>query len=314
MNLSLSKRGEYGLRVALFLASTFPVGQPVKIRQIVAETEIPRSFASQIMSDLIRAELVESRAGKSGGYVLTRDPATILLSDLVKAVEENFDATENDMKIAIPLANTSPRLARALQDATQAYFNELGTVSLGQLSADFTDARKAPPATLCPVGEESVPIGSSMSIKISLPLVMLIVAKKDTQWLLDVVDEIRQDKDEIYIRVGPAKHTWLAKTVVVSVGSPTQREDILEIPIAWEASGPSQFFPRLYAKLIARSSGENTELELRGHYHVPLGRAGKLINNAGLHLIADATIKSFLNRVGKNLEDQFNPQKKRNLV
>jgi Rrf2 family protein len=87
MNMTLSKRGDYVMRSAIALARAFDDGAPRKIRELVAETEVPRTFASQILADLVRAGLAMSRAGRDGGYRLSRAPDRISVLQVVEAAE-----------------------------------------------------------------------------------------------------------------------------------------------------------------------------------------------------------------------------------
>jgi Rrf2 family protein len=86
MNMTLSKRGDYVMRAAIFLARS-PRGHSRKIREVVADTEVPPAFASQILSDLVRAGLAVSRAGRDGGYQLSRDASAITALEIVEAAE-----------------------------------------------------------------------------------------------------------------------------------------------------------------------------------------------------------------------------------
>ena len=87
MNMTLSKRGDYVMRSAIALARAYESGTPRKIRQVVADTEVPQTFASQILADLVRAGLARSRAGRDGGYWLARPPAEISVLEVVEAAE-----------------------------------------------------------------------------------------------------------------------------------------------------------------------------------------------------------------------------------
>ena len=84
--MTLSKRGDYVMRAAIYLART-STETPRKIREVVAETEVPSAYASQILSDLVRAGVATSRAGRGGGYQLSRDPTTITALEIVEAAE-----------------------------------------------------------------------------------------------------------------------------------------------------------------------------------------------------------------------------------
>lgn len=87
MNMTLSKRGDYVMRSAIALARAFDSGAPRKIREVVADTELPRTFASQILADLVRAGLAVSKAGRDGGYRLSRRPEDISVLEVVEAAE-----------------------------------------------------------------------------------------------------------------------------------------------------------------------------------------------------------------------------------
>jgi Rrf2 family protein len=87
VDLSLSRRGDYVTRAALNLARAFGADGYQKIREVVAGTEIPPTFAAQILADLVRAGLAASKAGKKGGYRLTREPDQVSLLEVIEAAE-----------------------------------------------------------------------------------------------------------------------------------------------------------------------------------------------------------------------------------
>ena len=87
VKMTLSRRGDYVMRSAIVLARAFPSDEPRKIREVVAQTAIPSTFASQILADLVRAGLASSRAGRDGGYRLVRPPADVTVLEVVEAAE-----------------------------------------------------------------------------------------------------------------------------------------------------------------------------------------------------------------------------------
>jgi Rrf2 family protein len=87
MNMTLSKRGDYVMRSAIFLARAFDQAGHRKIREVVADTNVPTTFASQVLADLVRAGLATSRSGREGGYRLTRPPSDITVLEVVEAAE-----------------------------------------------------------------------------------------------------------------------------------------------------------------------------------------------------------------------------------
>lgn len=87
MRLELGKRADYAIRAAVDLARHAADGTRRKTREIADEMQIPVSYAPAILAELVRAGLVESHAGRDGGYRLARDPATIGLLEVLRAVD-----------------------------------------------------------------------------------------------------------------------------------------------------------------------------------------------------------------------------------
>jgi Rrf2 family protein len=85
--MKLSNRAIYGIRALFDLA--YHGGQgPVQIREIAEREDIPLRFLEQIFQDLRRAELVESKRGPKGGFLLSREPREISLALALEALED----------------------------------------------------------------------------------------------------------------------------------------------------------------------------------------------------------------------------------
>jgi Rrf2 family protein len=87
MNMTLSKRGDYVVRSAIALARARSQGRSIKVREVVADTKVPLSYASQILADLVRSGIASSRAGRDGGYRLERSPDEVTLLEVVESAE-----------------------------------------------------------------------------------------------------------------------------------------------------------------------------------------------------------------------------------
>jgi len=81
----LSQRGRYALKAMINLARSGPGSRQVSA--IAAEEDIPRKFLEGIMSDLRRAQLVESARGKTGGYRLARPATLITFGEIVRLTD-----------------------------------------------------------------------------------------------------------------------------------------------------------------------------------------------------------------------------------
>ena len=88
--LELTRRGDYAVRAMLALA-TDTTSAWLSVPRISASMAIPARFLPAVMTDLVRAGLVEGRAGRTGGYRLQRPAAAITLLDVIDAVEPEPD-------------------------------------------------------------------------------------------------------------------------------------------------------------------------------------------------------------------------------
>jgi len=87
--MRLSKRGEYGLRAMIVLATPSPDGHPpmLQIREISEREQIPAKFLEQILLALKNAGLVHSKMGVGGGYHLARPAGEISLGQIVRVLD-----------------------------------------------------------------------------------------------------------------------------------------------------------------------------------------------------------------------------------
>lgn len=87
--MRLSKRGEYGLRAMIALATPQANGEipVVQIREIAAREQIPAKFLEQILLSLKNAGLLHSKMGVGGGYHLARPPKEISLGQIVRVLD-----------------------------------------------------------------------------------------------------------------------------------------------------------------------------------------------------------------------------------
>jgi len=60
---------------------------PLSITEISRQANIPPAYLEQLIAPLRRAELVESKRGARGGYILTRSPEQIKVGDVYRVME-----------------------------------------------------------------------------------------------------------------------------------------------------------------------------------------------------------------------------------
>ena len=82
----ISQKAKYALRALVALAQVKP-GETMMISEIARDQKIPKKFLEQILLDLKHHGLLVSRRGKSGGYLLLRDPADISFGEVLRIID-----------------------------------------------------------------------------------------------------------------------------------------------------------------------------------------------------------------------------------
>ena len=81
----LSKKSQYAIKALSYLASKQQEG-PVLISEIAKAKKIPLKFLENILLELKRHEILDSKKGKGGGYFFKADPSTIKLSTILRLI------------------------------------------------------------------------------------------------------------------------------------------------------------------------------------------------------------------------------------
>lgn len=90
--MRLSTKGRYAVMAMADLAMQ-SVGQPVTLFEIAERQEISLSYLEQLFGKLRKGGIVKSVRGPGGGYLLSRSPAEICISDIIFAVDEPIKTT-----------------------------------------------------------------------------------------------------------------------------------------------------------------------------------------------------------------------------
>ncbi len=80
----ISNKARYAFRALLAIAGE---GDLMTSADIAARYAIPHKFLEQILLDLKRAGILESRRGKNGGYVMLRPADTISFGEVLRLFE-----------------------------------------------------------------------------------------------------------------------------------------------------------------------------------------------------------------------------------
>lgn len=135
---------EYSLIVTLHLARR--QGQRhISATDIAAAENLPADYVEQILLKLRRAGVVESVRGARGGYLFSRDPATVTVHEVMAACDRqifeiNCEAHPFDGERCHPDGNCSIRpVWQALRDRVDEF---LKGVSLADLMHDEAKVRR----------------------------------------------------------------------------------------------------------------------------------------------------------------------------
>ena len=134
-----------------------------------------------------------------------------------------------------------------------------------------------------------------------------VLLEAPDEWLPNIVDSSNGQAERLLARVGfSVLAVDVRKRAVVELGKPLLLRDWLHIPISWEAQPVSELFPRFEGELqLVPISTHETKLALAGTYDPPLGDVGRAVDHLVLHTAAEATVKDFVERLGKRLEEQL---------
>lgn len=116
-------------------------------------------------------------------------------------------------------------------------------------------------------------------------------------------DVAYREGEELQAKVGPSES--LAKVVTLEIGVAEIHSYGLSYPIHWSAAGARLLFPELKADLILSKRGKDrTELTLRGTYQPPMGILGRIADRAVLGRVAEATVKTWMDRLAAALNSE----------
>lgn len=82
----LSKKVEYAL-IAIRHMATGNRGQICTTKEISDKYQLPYELLAKIMQRLVKEHFISSYQGVNGGYVLSRNPAEIRVSEIINAIE-----------------------------------------------------------------------------------------------------------------------------------------------------------------------------------------------------------------------------------
>jgi Rrf2 family protein len=91
--MMFSTKAEYGIRVMVELAGRARE-EPIPLAEIAERGGLPLAYLEHLVARLRKAELVSSRRGSRGGYMLARPAEEITMAEVVEALEGSIAPIE----------------------------------------------------------------------------------------------------------------------------------------------------------------------------------------------------------------------------
>lgn len=82
----LSARAQYAFRALTYLVDKYNEG-PVLISEIAQKKNIPLKFLENILLELKKASILESKKGKGGGYYISKHPSETRIATVIRIVD-----------------------------------------------------------------------------------------------------------------------------------------------------------------------------------------------------------------------------------
>lgn len=82
----LSKKSQYAFKALMYLAQNNDKG-PVLIAEIAKKKKIPLKFLENILLELKKAGVLESKKGKGGGYYFALPPAEVSMAKVMRLLD-----------------------------------------------------------------------------------------------------------------------------------------------------------------------------------------------------------------------------------
>lgn len=141
--MKISTRGRYGVRLLIDLAEHMDESH-IPLAQIAERQHVSSRYLEQVAVILKRAGYIRSVKGASGGYALARNPADIVIGDVLRVLEGDMLVVDNPR----PGEQESP-LQRCIRSVVYSCLNERVASIVDSISlASIVGTRDTDPAPM----------------------------------------------------------------------------------------------------------------------------------------------------------------------
>ena len=83
----ISSKGRYGLKAMYLIAIK---DSPLSVKQMAQTERLSEQYLEQLIATLKRDNLIFSKRGAKGGYILAKKPEEITVGDILRSLEGDF--------------------------------------------------------------------------------------------------------------------------------------------------------------------------------------------------------------------------------
>lgn len=132
--MKISQKLEYACRALTQLAKRYDGKTLTRLEELAQREAVSANFLVQILNDLRRGGIIESRRGAAGGYTLSRPAQNINLRQIVEAVEPS-----KLQSTALDEGESGIAVQRAWQTVSDQMNGSLEKISLETLASPSSD-------------------------------------------------------------------------------------------------------------------------------------------------------------------------------
>jgi Rrf2 family protein len=132
--MKISQKLEYACRALAQLAKAYDGKTLTRLDELAQREAVSANFLVQILNDLRRGGLIDSRRGAHGGYLLSRPADHITLRQIVDAVEPS-----QLQNTALAEGQSGPAVRRAWETVSAKLAANLDALTLGDLANPPSD-------------------------------------------------------------------------------------------------------------------------------------------------------------------------------
>ncbi|MBI1352248.1 MAG: Rrf2 family transcriptional regulator [Actinomycetales bacterium] len=134
--MHVSAKADYGMRAALELTTAYldSPSRLVKGDAIARSQDIPMKFLEGILRQLRQAGIVASQRGAEGGYRLDRDPHSVTIADVVRALDGPLAAVRGQRPEGLDYSGSAEHLREVWIAVRAAMRHVLETITLADVA------------------------------------------------------------------------------------------------------------------------------------------------------------------------------------